>query len=83
MLKKQWPNKKVEIFITSPDVSFEQYPNDEILFDEMLNIMVGDLQRIKEYPSKGFQVEQKIPIDVWSAYEYLVEKGFSKRLIKD
>ena len=43
--------------------------------------MVGDLQRIKIYPEKGFQVYQEIPADVWRAFERLVELGFDKQLI--
>src|SRR3989338_5454204 len=45
--------------------------------------MVGDMQRIKEYPAKGFQIEQGIPNEVWQAYEFLVAQGYNKRLIKD
>ncbi len=44
--------------------------------------MVGDLQRIKEYPKKGFAVEQEIPDDVWGAYEQLVKVGYTKHLIQ-
>jgi hypothetical protein len=43
--------------------------------------MVGDLQRIKIYPAKGFQVEQDIPGDVWEAYEKLLEMGFDECII--
>jgi hypothetical protein len=43
--------------------------------------MVGDLQRIKVYPEKGFQVYQEIPDSVWQAYERLVALGFDKQLI--
>ena len=44
--------------------------------------MVGDLQRIREYPARGFQVPQPIPNDVWQAYEALVTAGFDKFLIR-
>jgi hypothetical protein len=44
-------------------------------------MMVGDLQRIKLYPEKGFQVYQEIPDDVWEAYEELVAMGFDKQLV--
>jgi hypothetical protein len=43
--------------------------------------MVGDLQRIKIYPSKGFQTYQEIPEDVWQAFERLVEMGYNKQLV--
>ena len=43
--------------------------------------MVGDLQRIREYPARGFQVAQDIPDDVWAAFETLVAAGFDRHLI--
>ena len=78
--KKQWPGK--EFTVTSPQMSFEEYPNNEIPLENVINIMVGDLQRIKIYPEKGFQITQEIPDDVWQAYEKLVGLGFDKQLVK-
>lgn len=79
--KKVWPEK--EFIVTSPQVSFEEYPSDEIPKEKVINIMVGDLQRIKIYPTKGFQIPQEIPDEVWEAYEKLVEAGFIKHLVKE
>ena len=79
--KKHWPHK--ELIVTSPQISFDGYPTEEIPMDRVINIMVGDLQRIKFYPEKGFQIFQEIPPDVWNAYEQLVEKGFDKHLMKE
>ena len=42
--------------------------------------MVGDLQRIKIYPEKGFQIEQHIPEDVWKAFEFLVAAGYNEAI---
>lgn len=78
--KKNWPNKRLAV--TSPQISFEEYPNDEIPLESVINIMVGDLQRIRIYPEKGFQIFQRIPSDVWQAYEQLIEYGFDKHLVK-
>lgn len=78
--QKQWPGKK--LLVTSPLLSFEDYPNDEIPLERVINIMAGDLQRIKEYPAKGFQSPQPIPDDVWAAFEELVALGFDRHLIK-
>jgi uncharacterized SAM-binding protein YcdF (DUF218 family) len=77
--KKNWPEKS--FVVTSPKISFLDYPNDEITLERVINIMVGDLQRIKIYPAKGFQVYQEIPDDVWQVYERLVELGFDKQLV--
>jgi len=79
--KKHWPDKK--LFVTSPQISFEEYPNEEIPIERVINIMAGDLQRIKVYPEKGFQVYQEIPEDVWNAFERLVALGFDKHLMKE
>ena len=77
--QKQWPGKKM--LVTSPQISLEEYPTDEIPMERVINIMVGDLQRIRYYPEKGFQVHQEIPDDVWDAFEELVELGYNKHLM--
>lgn len=78
--KKYWPEKK--IIVTSPQIPLLEYPNNEISLEKVINIMVGDLQRIKIYPEKGFQILQEIPKEVWRAYEKLVQLGFNEHLIK-
>ena len=83
-IKKLWDVKK--IMVTSPQIGFEEYLNTycdgEITREEVISIMVGDLQRIKIYAEKGFQVYQDIPQDVWRAFDKLVEFGFTSHLIK-
>jgi len=81
VFKKLWPEP--EFVVTSPAISYEDYPNEAISKDDFINIMVGDLQRIKEYPARGFQIPQDIPDEVWQAYEKLVALGYIKHLIKD
>jgi uncharacterized SAM-binding protein YcdF (DUF218 family) len=80
--KAQWPKPQPDIIISSVDISFDKYlklaPYSK---DYTLNVMVGDLQRIKEYPRLGFQIEQEIPDRVWRAYEFLVQTGYNKHLI--
>jgi len=78
--KKRWPEP--EILITSPQISFEDYPTQEITREQVINIMVGDLQRIKLYPKKGFQIPQKIPSHIWDACEELILRGYKDCLIK-
>jgi uncharacterized SAM-binding protein YcdF (DUF218 family) len=78
--KKLWPDK---IFtVTSPQISFDDYPTPAIPLEKVVNIMVGDLQRIRIYPERGFQVYQEIPADVWDAFERLVALGFDKHLMQ-
>ena len=81
--RKIWPEK--DVLVTSPQVSFNQYLDSysakELSADDVINIMVGDLQRIEIYAEEGFQIHQEIPADVWSAYEELVSAGYDERLI--
>ena len=78
--KNHWTNKS--LVVTSPQIAFEEYATGEISIESVINIMVGDLQRIKYYPAKGFQIYQEIPAEVWEAYENLVDLGFDKHLMK-
>jgi|SRR3989344_4997172 len=73
---------EIEVIVTSPQISFENYPNKQLSENLIINIMVGDLQRIKLYSEKGFQISQDIPVGVWGAYEKLVEVGYNKHLVK-
>src|SRR6185312_15648945 len=79
--KKHWPDRS--LIVTSPQISFKEYPTQEISMEKVINIMVGDLQRIKIYPGKGFQIYQEIPQEVWNAFEKLVALGFGKHLINE
>jgi uncharacterized SAM-binding protein YcdF (DUF218 family) len=69
-------------YVTSPPVPFMEYPTREIPMETVIQIMVGDFQRIMIYPQKGYQVPQRIPKKVVTAYEFLVKKGFNQHLIK-
>ena len=78
--EKQWPD--VHWQVSSPMISYDDYINDH---DEerLINLLVGDTQRLIEYPKKGYQTEQEIPDNVMQAYEALIGKGFTKHLIKE
>lgn len=79
--KKRWPEPAV--CVTSPQILFEDYPTPSLPAEKVIHIMVGDLQRIKLYAEKGFQIPQPIPRDVWQAFEKLVQLGFDEQLIKE
>lgn len=80
--KKLWDG--AHVIVTSPQMGIKEYlagySSGEITEDDVINVMVGDLQRIKVYPEKGFQVHQDIPKEVWDAYWELVELGYTKHL---
>jgi uncharacterized SAM-binding protein YcdF (DUF218 family) len=78
--RRLWPEKTA--VVTSPLISYDAYPNEEIPLERVIHVMVGDLQRIRLYPARGFQIEQEIPDEVWEAYERLVALGYTGNLIR-
>ncbi|KAI1376857.1 DUF218 domain-containing protein [Hypoxylon crocopeplum] len=78
--KKQWPDPSTQIAVTSPQFKWNEYPNDDNPRDLVINIAVGDLIRIREYPSKGFQIPQDIPDEVWEAAQRLIRLGYNSHL---
>lgn len=79
---KVWPESNMNLMVTSPQLAYDEYPSDKVSKDLFINLMVGDLQRIQEYPAKDWQIEQDIPKEVWVAYEQLVKSGFTNYLLK-
>jgi uncharacterized SAM-binding protein YcdF (DUF218 family) len=81
--RKVWPEPDVRV--TSPQVSMDAYlrgyGHASLTARDVVSIMVGDLQRIRVYAERGFQIPQEIPDDVWAAYEELVRAGFDERLV--
>jgi uncharacterized SAM-binding protein YcdF (DUF218 family) len=77
--KQQWPDK--DIIVSSPPLGYLEYPTDGLARNDIVHVMVGDLQRIREYPQRGLQIPQDIPDSVWSAYEKLVSWGFDQHLL--
>jgi len=81
--RKVWPEK--DVIVTSPRASLDEYlgrySNAALTPDDVVGIMVGDLQRIRMYPEKGFQIAQDIPDAVWAAFEELVGLGYDRYLV--
>jgi len=78
--QKIWPD--LQVVISSPPISFEAYPTQDISLEQIIHIMVGDFQRILVYPKKGFAVPQPFPDEVMDAFNYLVLNGFTRQLVE-
>lgn len=76
---KQWPLDYW--FVRPPKISFDDYPTEDTPLYRMINLMVGDLQRLDVYAKQGFQVAVDVPADVWAAYDRLVADGFDQFVI--
>jgi uncharacterized SAM-binding protein YcdF (DUF218 family) len=80
-IRKAWP--EVEPVCSSEDISFDEYlksiGDDKLVID----MLVGDLQRVIEYPARGFAIAQDVPADVTDAYQRLIAAGYDSRLMKE
>ncbi|MBC2883999.1 YdcF family protein [Ochrobactrum sp. CM-21-5] len=74
---RQWPEAIARI--TAPLTAFDDQPTSLHPSEMLVNEMVGDLERILEYPAKGFQIAQAVPMEVMEAYDFLVAQGFNDR----
>ncbi|MCU0251135.1 MAG: YdcF family protein [Vicinamibacterales bacterium] len=77
--KRRWPEPGLQV--TSPPIPYEDYPTPQIPRDLVINILVGDVQRMRVYAERGFQVPQPIPDEVWAAWEELVARGYTGHLV--
>jgi uncharacterized SAM-binding protein YcdF (DUF218 family) len=79
-VRKTWPG--VEAVCASEHLSLDDYlktiGDDKLVID----MLVGDLQRIIEYPALGFAVAQDVPSHVMAAYQRLTGRGYDSRLLK-
>lgn len=62
--------------VYSENISCEEYYQK--YGNEWVNVLVGDIQRMKIFYEKGWQIKMDIPQNVWKAYETLVRKGYNE-----
>lgn len=70
-----------EVIIHSENISCEEYYKRN--GDEWVNVLVGDIQRMKIFAKKGWQIKMDIPQDIWDAYKILEKRGYNKFILKD
>ncbi|MFF0409675.1 YdcF family protein [Kitasatospora sp. NPDC004745] len=77
--RRVWP--EVEAVCASTPMDLHDYVktigDDTLVIDSL----VGDLQRVIEYPKLGFAVAQDVPGSVFDAYQRLIKAGFTSRLL--
>lgn len=77
--KKIWP--EIEVLCTSRPLPLDEYVKTIDDTDKVINMLVGDTQRITVYAEKGFAIPQTVPDDVQAAYERPAAARFTSRLI--
>ncbi|HEY2063819.1 MAG TPA: YdcF family protein [Amycolatopsis sp.] len=77
--KKLWP--EVDVICASQSLPLDEYIESVGHVDRVINMLVGDTQRIEVYSERGYAVEQAIPNSVGAAYDKLIRAGFTARLV--
>ncbi|AXK45865.1 YdcF family protein [Brachybacterium saurashtrense] len=78
-VRKLWP--ELGVSCSSRPQSLECYIESIGDSHKVLNMLVGDTQRIWKYADAGFAIAQPIDCGTLQAYEHLVSHGFTKRLL--
>lgn len=83
-LKKIIPECKG--IVTSQNIEFEQYCNqyENEIGDrnEVIEDLVGSVERMKVFAERGWQIQMDIPNTIWQAYGKLVKIGYDKYYTK-
>jgi uncharacterized SAM-binding protein YcdF (DUF218 family) len=77
----QWP--EVTAFVDSPPLEFPQEVSNIIGVFGVMNEMVGDVDRVLKYPSRGFQRAHDVPAPVLESWRALIADGFGHHLLAD
>ncbi|WP_433475559.1 YdcF family protein [Spirillospora sp. CA-142024] len=78
--KKLWPD--LEIICASRPLPLDEYIVSIGDVNRVINMLVGDTQRIIVYPTQGYAIPQDMPPEVEAAFRRLVEAGFTTRLVR-
>ena len=76
---KAWP--ELDVVCASRPLPLDEYVRDIGEVKRVVDMLVGDTQRIMEYPRLGYAIPQEVPDTVREAFVRLTEAGFTSRLI--
>jgi hypothetical protein len=71
----------MDVICASRPLPLDEYIESIGDVDRVINMLVGDTQRIRVYGERGFAMPQVVPTRVARAYDELVGHGFSARLV--
>lgn len=78
--QKLWP--ELDVICSSRPQSLTEYIASIGDQDKVLNMLVGDTQRIWVYADQGFAARQTVTDEAMSAFERLVDAGYTRRLVE-
>ena len=83
-IKKIIPECKA--IITSQNIDFEeyckQYENEIGNSEEVVEDLVGSVERMKVFAERGWQEKMEVPDTIWQDFEELVKMGYDKYYTK-
>ncbi|HYI95850.1 MAG TPA: YdcF family protein [Bryobacteraceae bacterium] len=77
----EWPEMPASL--ASPVMTLEEYFTDVLTPEKIINIMLGDLQRVWIYGRRGWSAPQLLPENVKAAYTRLKSLGFDRHLLQE
>jgi uncharacterized SAM-binding protein YcdF (DUF218 family) len=77
--RKAWPG--VDIICASHSLTLDEYVGSIGDPKKVIDMIVGDTQRIETYAELGFAIPQEFPASVRSAFTRLTESGYTSRLL--
>ena len=78
---RQW--QEVRWITSVPLLTFQEYVTAPVTLDSTIELMVGDLQRLRVYEDMGFQAHVDVPGHIWDAYRRLADAGFDRYVIRE
>ena len=77
----QWPD--IDFYTAAPDFSFPSDVSQIVGILGVIHEMVGDVERIRQYPALGYQVEHLLPEEIIQSWRYLKFAGFTHHSLPD
>ncbi|WP_166385321.1 YdcF family protein [Catellatospora methionotrophica] len=77
--RKMWP--EVDVVCRSQALGLDDYLTSIGDPKKVVDMLVGDTQRVEVYADRGFAIPQPMPPQVRKAFDRLVAKGYTSRLV--
>lgn len=77
--RKLWP--EVEPVCVSQPLPYHEYVTTHDDEKQLIDMLMGDMERVMEYPKRGFAIEQHVPEGVRDAFDRLRARGYDSWLL--
>jgi uncharacterized SAM-binding protein YcdF (DUF218 family) len=77
--RKLWP--EVEPVCVSQPLTFDNCAKTHADEKQFIDMLMGDMERVMEYPKRGFAIEQPVPETVLGAFDRLRTRGHDTWLL--